>query len=267
MIKFADMIVHIISLFYLISTLVWVLVFITKASIMVLKPIEYSNDEQLETLRKKSFISILLEISCSRFVYLFLSNIINKLSNMLNENGSSNEVVSNNDDDYDLDEDDEDNLRDLITSITGYMGTITETNIIPLSVGKINRKKSDSIFKKLRKATMPYHDEKILNEEILEVKLEQPRLVAIQNYRDPDAIPSSQTRQANIPFSDLVYQVAYTDEQLANQVYDEIGAHLRNLNNPVVAEPIGIWGRRRRRGGTKKKVKKNRRNTKKSSAK
>lgn len=54
MIKFADMIVHIISLFYLISTLVWVLVFITKASIMVLKPIEYSNDEQLETLRKKA---------------------------------------------------------------------------------------------------------------------------------------------------------------------------------------------------------------------
>ena len=265
MIKFADIIVYTASLFYLILTLFWVLVFTIKTSIMVLKPIEYSNDERIESLREKSFISILLEICGNRFLCVFLNHIKNKLSNMLNENHHYDD--DDYDDDYYLDEENVDNLRDVITDITGYMGDlIEENNIIPLSVGKIKRKKSDSRFKKLPRATMPYHDNIILNPQILDVDLLHERTHAIQNYRDPDAIPLPKTPQHNIPFSNLVYQVAYTDEQLANQVYDEfgqaydeIGLHLRNLNKPVTARRI--WG------GTKKRVKKNSRNTKKSSTK
>jgi len=266
MIKFADIIVSIISLYFLFSTLFWVLVFTIKASIMVLKPIEYSNDEPFESLREKSFISILLEISGNRFLYVFLNHIKNKLSNMLNENHhyDDDDYDHDYDDDYYLDEENVDNLRDLITDITGYMGDLEENNIIHLSVGKIKRKKSDSRFKKLPRATMPYHDNIIFNPQILEVDLQPERTHAIQNYRYPDAIPLPKTPQHNIPFSNQVYQVAYTDKQLANRLYDEFGQaydeirlHLRNLNKPVTAIPI--------LGGTKKRVKKNRRNTKKSS--
>jgi len=262
MIEFAHMIVSIISLFFLISTLTWVLLFIINAYIIVLKPIEYSNDGPFELLREKSFISLSLRMFITRFVYLFLHHIRNKLSNMFNKNDSSNQVVRDNYGDYD-----ENNLRDVITDITGYMGDlIEENNIIPLSVGKIKKKKSNSRFKKLTRATMPYHDNIILNPQILDVDLQYPRTNAIQNYRDSNAIPSQYKRQHNIPFSNQVYQVAYTDEQLANRLYDEFGqtydeirVHVRNLKKPVTAIPI--WG------GTKKRVKKNRRNTKKSSTK
>jgi hypothetical protein len=260
MIKFADIIVSIISLYFLFSTLCWVLVFIIKSSIMELIPTEYSNNKEHEFLRENSFISISLRIVITRFLYLFLDHIKNKLSNMFNENDSSNQVVRDNYGDYD-----ENNLRDVITDISGYMGDlIKENNIIPLSVGKIKKKKSNSRFKKLTRATMTYHDDIILNPQILDVDLQYPRTHAIQNYRYPYAIPLPKTPQHNIPFSNQVYQVAYTDEQLANrlydefdQTYDEIRVHVRNLKKPVTAIPI--WG------GTKKRVKKNRRNTKKSS--
>ena len=261
MIKFADIIVSIISLYFLFSTLCWVLVFIIKSSIMELIPTEYSNNKEHEFLRENSFISISLRIVITRFLYLFLDHIKNKLSKMLPENHD------NDDDDYYLDEENVDNLRDVITDITGYMGDlIEENNIIPLSVGKIKKKKSNSRFKKLTRATMPYHDNIILNPQILDVDLQPERTYAIQNYRYPDAIPLPKTPQHNIPFSNQVYQVAYTDEQLANRLYDEFGqtydeirVHVRNLKKPVTAIPI--WG------GTKKRVKKNRRNTKKSSTK
>jgi len=271
MIKIADIIVYIVSIFALISTIFWVFVFTIKASIMVFKPIEYLNDEPYKVLREKSFIFISLEILMDRLIILFLSNIRNRLSNMLNENNDDDDdVVDNEDIDNDheeIDNDEIDDVRDLIINITGYMGDIImETNIIPLSVGKISRKKSNSRFKSLRRATIPYHEDKILNKEILEVDLKTPNVFAIQNYQDPQALSSVKTPQEVIPLSDQVYQVAYTDEQLANQVYDEfgqaydeIGLHLRNLNKPVTARRI--WG------GTKKRVKKNRRNTKKSSTK
>jgi len=96
MIRFADIIVSIFSLYFLFSTLCWVLVFIIKSSIMESIPTEYSNNKEHEFLRENSFISISLRIVITRFLYLFLDHIRNKLSNMLNKKGGSIEVDSNN---------------------------------------------------------------------------------------------------------------------------------------------------------------------------
>jgi hypothetical protein len=128
MIRFANIIVSIISLYFLFSTLCWVLVFIIKSSIMELIPTEYSNNKEHEFLRENSFISISLRIGITRFLYLFLDHIRNKLSNMLNKKGGSIQVYGNNNE--------VNKVNEVIEDIDEYMNDLNK-EIKTLSLGEI----------------------------------------------------------------------------------------------------------------------------------
>ena len=265
----AETITYILSLFFLISTLLWLLLFIIRYSL------EFSDDGLIQNqIRRIDKTEIYLEFFLSTLTFLCLNTIRNKLSKLLkNKSNSNNDSDSDSDtntdfnvNDNDDDDDDDDDLNDLITTITGSMyNIVTRINNIPLSVRKINKKISNdemnSIFSTLPKTTIPYHNDTILTNEILEVDLAIP--TAIQKYKNTK-IPSSKKQQKNIPLTDKIFQIAYTEQDLADDIYDLTRVHVRNLNNPVVAKPISQFQEllfHRRRGGTKKMIQKNRRNT------